>query len=203
MFIGKYNKSLIITYVGVIFAVVGMYFAFRLDYKYSMICMVISGVCDLFDGKVARMCKRTQEEKEFGIQLDSLADTIDFVVFPVVFGYTLGLNKWYHIIGYALIAMAGVQRLAHFNVLVSNKNDDGPVKFYSGLPVTSTSITFPLIYLLSKLIGFKAYKIVYICLVYLTAVLFITNIKIPKLKGKEYPIAAVVAILGIIGLILM
>ena len=45
MFIGKYNKSLIITYVGVIFAVVGMYFAFRLDYKYSMICMVISGVC--------------------------------------------------------------------------------------------------------------------------------------------------------------
>ena len=203
MFIGKYNKSLIVTYLGVAFAIVGMFFAFQLKTKYSMICLVLAGICDLFDGKIARMCKRTKDEISFGIQLDSLADTIDFVAFPIVFGYALGLNEWYHILGYILLAMAGVQRLAHFNVLVGNKEDDSPVKAYSGLPVTSTSITFPLIYLLSKVVGMDAYYIIYIVLVYLTAFLFVFNIKIPKFKGVAYPILAVVGVAGIIALFLV
>lgn len=203
MFIGKYNKSLIVTYIGVIFAIVGMYFAFELKAKYAMICLIVAGVCDLFDGKIARMCKRNKEEVSFGIQLDSLADIVDFVLFPIVFGLTLGLNKWFHLIGYCMLAMAGIQRLAHFNVLVENKKEEGPVKSYSGLPVTSTSITFPLIWLLSNWIGTEAYHIVYIGLVYLTAFLFVFNIKVPKFRGIAYPILAVIAILGIISLFLV
>lgn len=203
MFIGKYNRSLIVTYMGVAFAIVGMYFAFQSNQKYAMICLVMAGVCDLFDGKIARMCKRTKDEKSFGIQLDSLADTIDFVAFPVVFGLSMGLNKIYHIIGYILIAFAGVQRLAHFNVLVGNKEDDGPVKFYSGLPVTSTSVTFPLIWLLSNWMGEGTYHLVYILLIYLTAFLFVLNIKIPKLKGIAYPIVGIIAVVAIIGLFLV
>ena len=203
MFIGKYNRSLIVTYMGVAFAIVGMYFAFRLNEKYAMICLVMAGVCDLFDGKIARMCKRTKDEKSFGIQLDSLADTIDFVAFPVVFGLSMGLNNWYHVLGYILIAMAGVQRLAHFNVLVGNKTDDGPVKFYSGLPVTSTSVSFPLLWLVTRLVGESYYKLAYIILVYLTALLFVLNIKIPKLKGIAYPIVGVIAVVSIIALFLV
>ena len=140
MLIGKYNKSLIISYVGVIAAVLGMYFlAHDGDLKLTMICYLVAGVCDMLDGMVARMMKRDKDEELFGIQLDSLADTIDFVVFPIFVGLVLGYSAWYQVIGYILLAMAGVQRLCHFNVLVINKNDKGPVKFYSGLPVTSTS----------------------------------------------------------------
>lgn len=203
MFIGKYNKSIIVTYLGVIFAVVGMYFAFKLEAKYAMICLVLAGVCDLFDGKIARMCKRDKDEVSFGIQLDSLADTVDFVAFPIVFGLSLGLNEWYHVLGYVMLAMGGIQRLAHFNVLVENKKDPGPVKFYSGLPVTSTSITFPLIWLLSNWTGMETYHIIYILLIYLTSVLFVLNIKIPKFKGIAYPILAVVAVAGIVALFLV
>ena len=65
MFIGKYNKSLIVTYIGVIFAILGMNFSLLGNLKYTMICMVIAGVCDLFDGKIARMCDRTEEKKRF------------------------------------------------------------------------------------------------------------------------------------------
>ena len=179
MFIGKYNRSLIVTYLGVAFAVVGMYFAFQLKTKYSMICLVLAGICDLFDGKIARMCKRDKDEISFG------------------------LNEWYHVLGYILLAMAGIQRLAHFNVLVGNKKDDSPVKAYSGLPVTSTSITFPFIYLLSKAVSLNTYHIIYIGLVYLTAFLFVFNIKIPKFKGIAYPILAVVGVIGIIALFLV
>ena len=47
----------------------------------------------MFDGKVARMCKRTEEEKQFGIQIDSLADTINFIALPVVIMLSLGMNS--------------------------------------------------------------------------------------------------------------
>lgn len=195
MFIGKFNKSIAISYLGVVFAVVGMYFAFSENFKLSAICLMAAGVCDLFDGLVARSMKnRTKDDELFGIQLDSLADTVNFVVLPIVIGYNLGLREWYHIIGFSLLAIAGIQRLCHFNVVVINKKDSGPVKFFSGLPVTSTSITFPLIYLISKLISPGTYHIVYIVLVYLTAFFFVLNIKIPKLKGIAYPIMAILAL---------
>ncbi len=203
MFIGKYNRSLIITYLGVAFAIIGMYAAFISRAKLAMICLLISGVCDLFDGKVARMCKRDKDEIAFGIQLDSLADIVDFVIFPIVFGYSLGLNDWYHVLGYIIFAMAGIQRLAHFNVLVGNKESDKPVSFYSGLPVTSTSIIFPLLFLISKLTGQTLYHIIYIVLIYLVAFLFVVNIKVPKFKGIAYPILAILALIAIVLFILI
>lgn len=203
MFIGKFNKSIIITYVGVMFAIIGMYFASISEFKYSILCLIVAGVCDMFDGKVARMCKRDKEEKLFGIELDSLADTIDFVVFPSVFGLCLGLNEWYHVLGYILLGLGGIHRLAFFNVLSYGKNDDGPVKFYSGLPVTSTSIIFPLIYVISNFISIDLYHILYIILIYLTAFLFVLNIKVPKLKGVAYPVVAIIALVSVICLLVM
>lgn len=198
MFIGKYNKSLILSYLGVMFSVVGMFYAVTSNFKVSMICLILAGVCDTFDGRFARMCKRDKDEEMFGIQLDSLADTIDFVCFPIVFGLALGFNKWYNVMSYVLLAMCGIQRLCHFNVLVINKNDKGPVKFYSGLPVTSTSITFPLFWLIGKYLPTSAYPIIYPVLTYLTAILFILNVKVPKPRGIAYPIIAVSSLIGIV-----
>lgn len=204
MFIGKFNKSIAISYLGVAFAVVGMYFSFLHNFKYAVICWVAAGICDLFDGLVARSTKgRTRDDELFGIQLDSLADVVNFVVFPIVFGFNLGLSCWYHVIGYVLLAGAGIQRLCHFNVVVINKKDSGPVKFYTGLPVTSTSITFPIIWLISNWISVSTYNVIYIVLVYLTALLFVLNIKIPKLKGIAYPICGVLAVAFIIVLVLI
>ena len=205
MLIGKYNKSLIISYLGVFFAVLGMYFlAQSIDnIKACMICFLLAGVCDMLDGMVARMMKRDKDEELFGIQLDSLADTIDFVVFPVFVGLTLGCTEWYQVIGYILLAMAGVQRLCHFNVLVINKKDKGPVKFYSGLPVTSTSITFPIIYLISVILfkinrDIDIFEILFTILTFASAILFVLNIKVPKPRGKAYVVMGALAVLGVI-----
>ena len=188
MLIGKYNKSLIISYLGVFFAVLGMYFlAHGNDMKATMTCFLLAGVCDMLDG----------------IQLDSLADTIDFVVFPIFVGLTLGYSEWYQVVGYILLAMAGVQRLCHFNVLVINKKDKGPVKYYSGLPVTSTSITFPIAYLIS-IIALKInsscniFETLFTVLTFASAILFVLNIKVPKPRGKAYPIMGALAVLGVI-----
>ena len=98
MFIVNLKKSVLLTYLGVIFAVTSIYFAFtkmafyEVNYiRYSLVFLVLAGICDMFDGKVARMCKRTPEEKEFGVQIDSLADTVSFVMLPVVIMFSLGI----------------------------------------------------------------------------------------------------------------
>ena len=198
MFIGKYNKSLIISYVGVIFAIVGMYFASIAHFKDSMVCLIIAGVCDMLDGKFARMCKRDKDEEMFGIQLDSLADTVDFVCFPIIFGLAMGYNEWYHVVTYVLLAMAGIQRLCFFNVLVINKKDKGPVKFYSGLPVTSTAIIYPIVWLISNYASLDFNQIFYAIITVTTAFLFVSNIKVPKPRGIAYPIFALIAVIGIV-----
>lgn len=196
MFIGKYNRSLILTYIGVAFAIFGMNFALKGEIKIAMICMVIAGVCDLFDGKVARMCKRTEEEKLFGIQIDSLADMVGFVVFPVIIGYSIGLNNWYNILGYVLLVLAGITRLGFFNITVSETNKDVPVTTYSGLPVTSTSIIIPLLWFVCEVISIS-FKMIFPFVTYIIAFLFVFNFKIPKLKGKAYLIVSIIAAIGL------
>ena len=69
MLIGKYNKSLIISYVGVISAVLGMYFlAHDHDLKLTMICYLIAGVCDMLDGMVDvanKLLKKVSEVRKW------------------------------------------------------------------------------------------------------------------------------------------
>ena len=115
MFIVKIHKSVIVTYIGVIFAALAMYFAFTkvafsdVPYlRFSLIFLMLSGVCDMFDGKVARMCKRTEEEKEFGIQIDSLADTVNFIALPVVIMLSLGMNHVWDFAIYAIFILCGI-----------------------------------------------------------------------------------------------
>lgn len=199
MFIINIKKSVLLTYLGVIFAVVSMYFAFtkmafaEVNYmRYSLVFLILSGICDMFDGKVARMCKRTQEEKEFGVQIDSLADTVSFLVLPVVIMSSLGMTSIFEVIVYALFILCGISRLAYFNC---NASLDGPVKFYNGLPVTSTSIVYPVLGLLHGIVPENVFEIIYIVATIIIAMLFVIRIKIPKLKGIAYIIIPILAIL--------
>lgn len=199
MFIIKFNKSVLLTYLGVIFAAVAMYFAFtKLAFseicylRYSLVFLVLSGICDMFDGKVARMCKRTPEEKEFGIQIDSLADTVNFIVLPVVIMSSLGMTSVLEVLVYTLFILCGISRLAYFNC---NASLDGPVKYYSGLPVTSTAIFYPILGLLHGQIPDNIFELIYIVATAIIAFLFVAKIKIPKFKGIAYIIIPILAIL--------
>lgn len=207
MFIINLKKSVLVTFLGVIFAVISMYFAFikmafcEVSYiRYSLVFLMLAGICDMFDGKVASMCKRTKEEKEFGIQIDSLADTVNFVVLPVVIMLSLGMTSIIDVVIYALFIVCGISRLGYFNV---NAKLDSPVKFYNGLPVTSTAIIYPVLGLLHGHIPEDVFSLVYIIATLLTAILFVTRIKIPKFKGIAYIIIPILAIVLAVLLILV
>lgn len=199
MFIVKINKSVLLTYLGIVFAVIAMYFSFtkiafaEINYlRYSLIFIMFSGICDMFDGKVARMCKRTKEEKEFGIQLDSLADTVNFLCAPVVIMLSLGMNSVIDLIVYCFFILCGISRLGYFNVHASL---DSPVKFYNGLPVTSTSIVYPVIGLLHGHIPDCTFCTILLIVTALVALLFVFRVKIPKFKGSAYVIIPILAII--------
>ena len=207
MFISKFNKSNLITYLGCVAGIISMYFAFSkmafadIPYlKYSLAFLIIAGVCDMFDGKFARMCKRNDKEKELGIQLDSLADTVNFLCLPVVIMMSLGMCELLHIVVYTLFVICGITRLAHFNTIADANN---PVKYYNGLPVTSVAIIYPILGLLHGIINNNTFNIVYLLATFIISILFVLKIKIPKLKGKAYIIIPILASILVILLLVL
>lgn len=210
----KFNICNLVTYLGVAFGVLAMYLSFTAiafvtdnsdtRIRYALACLVISGVCDMFDGKFARLFKRTNEEKEFGVQLDSLCDTFCFLAVPVVFMLSLNMTSWYHYIAYALFIICGVSRLGYFNV--KSADTEKAIKTYQGLPVTSTAISFPLVGLLRNVIcpdpsNLSNLYWAFFGITVLTAILMVVNIKIPKLKGVAYIIVPILAAI-LVGLLL-
>ena len=194
------KKSCLITYMGIVFGVLSMWYAFNKCafsevnvVKYTLICLMLSGICDMFDGKFARMCKRTEKEKEFGVQLDSLADTFCFLAVPIVIMLAIGMNDWYHIIVYAYFIINGVTRLGWFNV---NADTDKPVDYYTGIPVTSTAIIYPLVGLLHTLVSPRIFEIILIVITLIVGFLFNFKVKIPKFKSNWFyllmPILAII-----------
>ena len=182
-FIGFYDYTVILTYISLISGVLGMKFAYDGRLGLAICCLTISGICDMFDGAVARSKKnRTADEKNFGIQLDSLCDVICFGVFPAVILYFSGIDT---VLGIAILifyVLCAVIRLAFFNVLETKRQsvEDGCAKAYRGLPVTSSSIIFPFFYLVGLLIPSDVMTVIWYVLPAIVGLLFITDVRIPK-----------------------
>ena len=78
--IGYYDYTVILTYLGMLFAFSGILMVIGEDYWDAVFCLMLAGICDMFDGAVAATKVRTDSEKRFGIQIDSLSDLISFGV---------------------------------------------------------------------------------------------------------------------------
>ena len=182
--IGYYNVSVILTYISLCIAVVGMTLALTGDVKLALICLMVCGLCDMFDGTIARKCKRTDDEKSFGIQIDSLCDLVCFGVFPAMLGYgikNIEVNA-FDIVASALFVLAAIIRLGYFNVQEINRTSIGAGKreYYEGLPVTSVSLLLPVIFLMDvyiePLVTIKVYSVALL----LIAFAFVSKFKIKK-----------------------
>lgn len=104
-FIGYYNYTVILTYISLFCSIAGMLFTVNGWYKMAVLCLALSGLCDMFDGKIARRkTDRTDDEKCFGIQIDSLCDMVCFGAFPILLAYSLGMRGP---IGIVILAWSG------------------------------------------------------------------------------------------------
>ena len=191
--IGKWNRSVILTYMGLASAVAGIFFA-AAGYRiaFAFVCLMLAGIFDLFDGPVARKVKRNEEEKKFGIEIDSVVDAVSFIALPIAIFTSIGMNALPFIFLYVLYAISGAARLAYFNAV--DADSEGPVKYYTGLPVTYSALIFPLFYLLSLILEKNIFMIIYAIVIAAVAVLQILKIKMIKPKGIAYVFFGLLAI---------
>lgn len=155
--IGFYNYSVIVTYLGVISSMIGISLACNGIFDGAILCLALAGACDTFDGKIARAMKnRTHEMEIFGVQIDSLCDMVCFGVTPAVICYQMGLKSVAGICCEIFFVLCGVIRLAYFNMLEGLKHSKpasaDEKKYYHGLPITSITIIFPVVYMFRTLL---------------------------------------------------
>lgn len=222
--IGFYDYTVILTYLSLLSAGTGIVVSLSgKGHPYlGVFFLLFCGLCDAFDGKVASTKKnRTEMEKNYGIQIDSLSDLVAFGVLPACIGAALirtspyikhlltakGSTFHYASVQFVLIAililyiLAALIRLAYFNVTEEErqKKEKGARKMYEGLPVTSAALIFPAVMLLHNLIP-KDISLVYFGCIILTGFAFLSKFEIKKagLRGLLFMVA-----LGLVEFVLL
>ena len=207
--IGFYDYTVILTYLSLLSSTAGIVVALSgTGHPYYGCCfLLLSGLCDAFDGKVARTKKmRTSAEKAFGIQIDSLSDLVAFGVLPTCIGAALIRTSpmiqaaladpsspqqivWGRFLIHAVLVLytlAAMIRLAYYNVTeeARQQTEDGVRSHYLGLPVTSAALIFPLVLLLQYLTRADI-TLAYIAAALLTGALFLIpfRLKKPGMRG--------------------
>ena len=184
--LGFYNYTVILTYLGMLTGFYGITCLITGNRKGALVCLMIAGVCDMFDGKIASTMTRTKKEKRFGIQIDSLSDLICFGVLPALIVYTsaAGTVLFFPAAVYVLCALI---RLSWFNVDEEERQDleSGSRSVYYGLPVTTAALIFPIMMEMCEKFGWSSARIGTMLLM-IMAVSFLAPFKIrkPKLAGK-------------------
>ncbi len=180
--VGYYNYTVILTYVGFCAGFYGIVQAVSGNVYIALICLMISGVCDMFDGTIAAMRERTKEEKAFGSYIDSLSDMVCFGLLPGSILYGFGVKDFW---GYAVMiffALAALIRLAYFDVqeLFADRKEGEKRTHFIGLPVTNAAIFLPGLMAIDLFVGLD-YSMVYLAGLVLVGAAFVTPFKMKKL----------------------
>lgn len=112
----------------------GIRFAITGDFDKAVLAVVLAGMLDGIDGRIARLLKA---QSRFGAELDSLADNVSFGVAPALILFLWTLDDmprlgWFAALAYAI---ACALRLARFNARIDLA--DEPKKtagFLTGVP---------------------------------------------------------------------
>ena len=201
--IGFYDYTVILTYLSLLSSMTGLFCSFTGHLNLAITFLALSGLLDTFDGKVARSKKnRTDDEKAFGIQIDSLCDLVCFGVLPVSICYHSGINKVWEMGILSFYCLAGLIRLAYFNVLEGNRQkvSNEKNKYYQGLPITSISVILPVVFLSSAYLHAN-FEILLDITMLITGFLFIKRFKFRKPTNKE--IAALIIFVSLVILFIL
>ena len=167
---------------GLLCAVLGIYFAILGRFPVAMIGVLWAVLFDWGDGIIARKMKgRTDGQRSFGGQLDSLIDIVSFGVFPAVFLLSYGrFNPWF-LPGAFLVVASSAIRLSYFNVF--GLLDD---ETYMGLALDNNIIILVFVFLFEPLFGHAAFSVILYALLMGLLVFNLAPIRTPKFAGKWF-----------------
>ena len=168
--------------IGLLAAMIAIYYAIIGNFSIAIISILWAVLFDWTDGIIARKMKgRTEYQRAFGSQLDSLIDIVSFGVFPAVFLLSFAnFNPWF-LPGAFLIVAASSLRLSYFNIfgLVDDKS-------YMGLALDNNVIILAFIFLFHGFFDQTIFAISLHILFMLFLLLNLAPIKTPKFSGKWF-----------------
>ncbi len=143
-----FNLANMFTFVNITAGLMATYFITQNNFILAIVLAWVGGAFDIFDGKIAR---KYNLSNEFGVQLDSFADFLSFVLVPVflifqaVYATQLsGLMLIIASITSIYYVISGLRRLIHFNL----NADAGEVEnYFTGVPTPLGAILLWLVYL--------------------------------------------------------
>ncbi|MFT9848744.1 CDP-alcohol phosphatidyltransferase family protein [Aneurinibacillus sp. REN35] len=137
-------------------------FAMNEFYKMAAFLILLAALCDVFDGKLARMLR---VDSPMGVELDSLADIVSFGVAPAILVHTMNSPSLLLTLAFIAFPIAGAWRLGRFNIKPT-------IGYYMGVPITLAGLIVAVLALFS----FSSPL-----LMLLLAILMVSPIRIPKL----------------------
>lgn len=175
----------IITILAICAGLSGIRLAFENRYELAVGMVLLAAFLDGIDGRVARLMKATSK---FGVQMDSLADIINFGVAPALVLYVYLLDQA-HSLGWiaALIyAIAASLRLARFNVMTEREiKAPWQSAYFVGVPAPAGA----LLVLLPVYLGFLGLQpdpvFAYAASAYTVLIGFLLISRLPVWSGKS------------------
>ena len=162
--------------------------AIRLAYEgrldTAVICIIVAGVLDGLDGRLARFLKGTSR---FGAELDSLSDFVCFGVAPalVLYGFVLHNLRGLGWVAALVFAIASALRLARFNVMIDDPTrPEWKKNFFVGMAAPAGAVTALLpvyLHFVDVPVGPRVAPVV---LVYVLFVAFMMVSTVPTYSGK-------------------
>ena len=171
------------------------------------VAIMIAGMLDVFDGKIARLLGI---ESKFGMEFDSMADTVSFCVVPSILVYSLyvdGLQPFLGLLISFMPLMFGTIRLAKFNI---DQNNGLQKNHTIGLSTPIAAIAlFSYLYFNHQLdgdYGDPRTALMFVAAISILMVSPIPFIKFPLLSfksGRSNSIILSIFILSVIGIIFL
>jgi CDP-diacylglycerol--serine O-phosphatidyltransferase len=174
----------LITVLAICAGLTGIRLAFEGRYELAVAMVLVAAFLDGIDGRIARMMRATSN---FGVQMDSLADIVNFGVAPalVLYVYVLDQARSLGWIAALIFAISAGLRLARFNVMVDRPNKPKWLsEYFVGVPAPAGA----LLVMLPVYLGFlgidatPAYA--YASAIYTVLVGYLLVSRIPVWSGK-------------------
>jgi len=173
----------LLTLAGLVSSVVAITFAVRGEFAASAIGLILAFFFDGVDGPVSkRLSGRTDDDRAFGVNMDSLVDMVGAGVTLAVVLLAFGEFGAAYVPGAAAITGAVALRLSYFNV---HGTDEGTNR-YVGMPTDQAIIAFAALMLLDGPLERDAFQVVIYAGAMALVALMVSPLRIPKLTGAAF-----------------
>ena len=198
----SFNKMIpnILTLLALCAGMTAIRFALEEHYRQAVVAIIVAGIFDGIDGRIARLLKGTSE---FGAELDSLSDFVSFGVAPALLLYVWTLHNLQSIgwVVALLFAVCCALRLARFNTQIGADLPAYAYNFFTGVPAPAGAGLALLPMLLNFEFGWDGFRTPWFsgAVLAATAALMVSRVPTFSAKRIKVPREWALALLLVIG----